>query len=92
MRAEVCIATELPFGEPVYRKPSPRFILESLAMHQIPKENTVMVGDNPTDWEAGNRAGIQVVAIESSTHCLSSCELRARSFACFSGISEWLFG
>lgn len=89
---DICIATEMPSDEPVYRKPSPRFILESLAKHRIPKENAVMVGDNPTDWEAGNRAGIQVVAIESSIHRLSDCELGARSFTAFSGISEWLFG
>ena len=69
---EVCIATEMPSDEPGYRKPSPRFILESLAKHRIPKENAVMVGDNPTDWEAGNRAGIQVVAIESSVSSLVS--------------------
>jgi D-glycero-D-manno-heptose 1,7-bisphosphate phosphatase len=63
---DICIATEMPSDAPVYRKPSPRFILESLAKYGIPRENAVMIGDNPTDWEAGHRAGLQVVAIRSS--------------------------
>lgn len=62
---DICIATEMPSDAPVYRKPSPRFILESLAKYGIPRENAVMIGDNPTDWEAGHRAGIAVVAIKS---------------------------
>lgn len=60
---DVCIATEMPSDEPVYRKPSPKFILESLAKHGVPRKYAVMVGDNLCDWEAGRRAGIAVVAL-----------------------------
>ena len=69
---DICIATEMPTDEPVYRKPSPRFILESLAAHRIVATDAVMIGDNPTDWEAGRRAGAQVVAIESSVSSLTA--------------------
>ncbi len=62
---DVCIATEMPSGEPVYRKPSPRFILESLKKYKIPRKNAVMIGDNPTDWEAGLRDRIRVLALRS---------------------------
>ena len=63
--ADVCIATEMPSAIPKYRKPSPRFIVESLTKYRIEPADAVMVGDNPTDWEAGRRAGAQIIGIRS---------------------------
>jgi len=61
--AGICIAPESPQETPVYRKPSPRFIHEMLAIHSIAASTAWMVGDSPVDWEAGRNAGIQTAAI-----------------------------
>jgi D-glycero-D-manno-heptose 1,7-bisphosphate phosphatase len=59
----MCIAPERPDEPTVYRKPSPRFIHEMLAMHGIPARAAWMVGDSPSDWQAGINAGIHAAAI-----------------------------
>jgi D-glycero-D-manno-heptose 1,7-bisphosphate phosphatase len=61
--AGICVAPERPDEPPVYRKPSPRFIRETLAAHAIAAEAAWMVGDAPSDWEAGIRAGVRTAAI-----------------------------
>jgi len=61
--AGICIAPERPDEPPVYRKPSPRFIHEMLAEHGFAAEAAWMVGDAPSDWEAGLNAGIHSAAI-----------------------------
>jgi D-glycero-D-manno-heptose 1,7-bisphosphate phosphatase len=61
--AGICVAPERPDEPPVYRKPSPRFIHEMLAAHDLAAEAAWMVGDSPVDWEAGLNAGIRVAAI-----------------------------
>lgn len=70
--ADVCIATEMPSDAPKYRKPSPRFILESLAKYAVAPADAVMVGDNPSDWEAGVRASIKVVRVLSPVTAASA--------------------
>ena len=61
--AGICIAPEAP-GEPSrYRKPSPRFIEEMCARDGLVREKSWMVGDSPSDWEAGWRAGVNVGAV-----------------------------
>lgn len=60
---DVCIAPEHPDETPIYRKPSPRFILEMLGRHQIDRSRAWMVGDSPADWQAGINAGVAVAAI-----------------------------
>ena len=70
--ADVCIATEMPSDVPKYRKPSPRFILESLAKCGIDPTDAAMVGDNPTDWEAGVRANVNVVRVLSPVTAASA--------------------
>ena len=69
---DVCIATEMPSDTPKYRKPSPRFILESLAKCGIDPTDAAMVGDNPTDWEAGVRANVNVVRVLSPVTAASA--------------------
>lgn len=59
----ICIATERPDEPPVYRKPSARFIQEMLAQHRLDAGAAWMVGDSPTDWQAGVNAGIRSAAI-----------------------------
>ena len=46
---EICIATEGPDEEPIYRKPSPRFAMEVLDRTNATPERLYYVGDNPTD-------------------------------------------
>jgi len=61
--AEICIAPELPEDPQVYRKPSPRFILEMIRKHNLDPARCYMVGDGPADIMAGVNAGITPVAV-----------------------------
>ncbi|MCM2274792.1 MAG: HAD-IIIA family hydrolase [Candidatus Didemnitutus sp.] len=63
--AGVCIATEHPDEPPVYRKPSPRYILEMMAAYRLDPAQCWMVGDNESDWHAGLQAHIRVAAVRS---------------------------
>jgi HAD superfamily hydrolase (TIGR01509 family) len=44
-------------------KPEPDVILESLRVFDVPKEACLLVGDSPSDMEAGRRAGVRVCAV-----------------------------
>ena len=60
-----CIAPEAP-GQPVaYRKPSPRFILETIAAYQLDPAGCWMVGDSPADIGAALAAGIKAAAVRT---------------------------
>lgn len=61
--AGICVAPERPDEPPVYRKPSPRYIEETLAAHGLAAAAAWIVGDSPADWEAGINAGIRAAAI-----------------------------
>lgn len=54
----VCIAPEHPDGEMIYRKPSPRFVLETVARYSLDPSECFMVGDRKRDLEAGIAANI----------------------------------
>ncbi len=61
--AGVCIAPEAP-GQPViYRKPSPRFIVEKLEQHRLDPAQCWMVGDSAADLGAGLAAHVQLAAV-----------------------------
>ncbi len=60
----ICIAPETPDEEPVYRKPSPRFILETMEARNLDPKTVWMVGDKPSDVEAGRRAGVHRARID----------------------------
>jgi D-glycero-D-manno-heptose 1,7-bisphosphate phosphatase len=61
----VCIAPEGP-GEPlVYRKPSPRFILETIERHGLDPGACWMVGDAASDLAAAAAAGIRAAAVRT---------------------------
>ena len=57
----VCIAPEHPDDPPVYRKPCPRYILETLTSRGLAPDSCVMVGDRTSDLQAGVNAGIRSV-------------------------------
>ncbi len=53
----VCIAPEHPDDPPVYRKPCPRFILETIAARGLAPDSCFMVGDRTSDLQAVGNAG-----------------------------------
>ncbi len=57
----VCVAPEHPDDPPVYRKPCPRYILETIAARGLAPEACAMVGDRVSDLQAGLNAGIRAV-------------------------------
>lgn len=61
----VCMAPETPDRPPVYRKPSPRFILETLRDFDLDPAGCWMFGDRVSDARAGIRAGIRSALLES---------------------------
>jgi len=61
----ICIAPETPDQPSVYRKPSPRFILEMRAQHALDPAHCWMVGDSAADIGAGLAARINVAAVRT---------------------------
>lgn len=74
-----CIAPEAPDQPSLYRKPSPRFILESIERHGLAPQSCWMVGDRETDIEAGIKAGVRTAAVCTGKHDASAwaCRLPA---------------
>ena len=62
---EIKAAPERPDEVSLYRKPSPRFILEMIAKHDLDPQRCWMTGDRITDWDAGLNAGIKSCAMRS---------------------------
>lgn len=60
---DVCIAVETPDDPQVYRKPSPKFILEMIAKHKLDPARCYMVGDTQSDILSALNAGITPVAV-----------------------------
>jgi D-glycero-D-manno-heptose 1,7-bisphosphate phosphatase len=65
---ELCIAPEAPDQPSLYRKPSPRFIEEMIAAHHLDPAHCAMIGDRPSDAQAGLNAGIRSIAICTGEH------------------------
>jgi len=65
---DLCIATEAPDQPSLYRKPSPRFIQEMIAAHHLDPAQCAMIGDRPSDVQAGLNAGIHSIAICTGEH------------------------
>ena len=59
----ICIAPEHPDDPPVYRKPSPRYILETIEKEKLDPAQCVMFGDRTSDLDAAFRAGIGAIRI-----------------------------
>ncbi|HWA85174.1 MAG TPA: HAD-IIIA family hydrolase [Opitutus sp.] len=74
---DVCIAPEGPDDPVVYRKPSPRFILEMIAAHDLDPAQCWMVGDSASDVHAGLNAGLRSALVGSrETAALPAAVLR----------------
>ena len=62
---ETCIAPEAPGQPVVYRKPSPRFILEAVERHGLDPAQCWMVGDSAADVGSATAAGIRAALVRS---------------------------
>jgi D-glycero-D-manno-heptose 1,7-bisphosphate phosphatase len=62
---EIKAAPETPDEPSLYRKPSPRFILEMVEKYQLDASKCWMIGDRKSDWESGLNAGIRSAAVAS---------------------------
>lgn len=71
---DVCIAPEAPDQPQQYRKPSPRFILESIERHGLDRAECWMVGDNLADFQAGQAAGVRIAAVCTGKVDAKKCE------------------
>src|SRR5882757_2370367 len=77
--SEICLAVETPEAPPLYRKPSPRFILEMIRQHDLDQANTWMVGDKLDDVAAGINAGVNPVLVgHSAPSALPATALHCR--------------
>ncbi|MDR2432378.1 MAG: HAD-IIIA family hydrolase [Puniceicoccales bacterium] len=93
----ICIAPESPDDIPVYRKPSPRFIVEMVEKFDLSKENCYMVGDKESDILAGINARVNAILIatdgETKTSFLTHQKNKSiRVFPTLFEFSEWLLG
>jgi D-glycero-D-manno-heptose 1,7-bisphosphate phosphatase len=87
----ICIAPEAPGQPAVYRKPSPRFILEQLAEHRLDPAQCWMVGDSAADLGAGTAAGVNVAALRTGLVDPSTLpEVVARRIPVFQNLAEFV--
>ena len=59
----VCIAPETPEQPQVYRKPSPKYILETIEKDNLNPKLCFMIGDKISDLETGLNAGITSILV-----------------------------
>jgi D-glycero-D-manno-heptose 1,7-bisphosphate phosphatase len=74
---EIKAAPERPDEPSEYRKPSPKFIREMIAKHDLDPDRSWMVGDRVTDWDAGLNAGIRSCAVRSGAAFSAEAEVLA---------------
>ena len=60
-----CIAPETPDEPVVYRKPSPKFVQETIEARDLAPENCFTVGDKWSDALAGLDAGARGAVVET---------------------------
>jgi len=61
----VCVAPEASGQPSLYRKPSPRFILEKMAEHSFDPGECWMVGDSAADVGAAIAAGVRAAVVRT---------------------------
>lgn len=88
--AGICVPTEAPGAPSRYRKPSPRYILETLALHGIPAAAAWMVGDSPVDWEAGLAAGVRTAAVVATGGESRGAGTPPEGVVAYPGLPAWL--
>ncbi len=59
----ICIAPEGPEDPAVYRKPNPRFVLETIARYRLDPQRCWMVGDREGDLQTALAARIGAIAV-----------------------------
>lgn len=74
----ICIAPEAPGQPSIYRKPSPKFILEMMEEHALDSRLCWMIGDRESDIEAGLSAGIRSAAVCTGKYDAREWAARAR--------------
>lgn len=85
----VCIADEPPGTQGGYRKPSPRFIAETIAAHSLDKAGCVVVGDKRRDLESAVAAGVWAIRISADRDDPAAAEYAAaHSFPTISRFDE----
>lgn len=62
---DVCTAPEAPDQPQRYRKPSPRFVLESMEKFSLKPEACQVLGDRWSDAQAGLNAGVRAALLET---------------------------
>jgi D-glycero-D-manno-heptose 1,7-bisphosphate phosphatase len=87
---DMCIATEGPEIADGYRKPSPRYILESIPRHRLDPQHCWMVGDRLGDVDAGLNAGIHAVAVCTGKHTAAEWAALARPAPVFPSLVEFV--
>jgi len=65
---DVCIAPEAPEQPSLYRKPSPRYILEMIERYRLDPAQCWMVGDRESDIASGLAANVRAVAVCTGKH------------------------
>ena len=74
--AGVCIAPERPDEPSAYRKPSPRYLLETMAREGLHAADCWMAGDRLSDLQCGVGAGVRTALIRTTEHS-DTPEIRA---------------
>lgn len=69
---DICVAPEGPDDPVLYRKPSPRFLLEMRDRYRLDPTRSWMVGDKPADVQTGLNAGFRAALLGASTASLPS--------------------
>lgn len=64
----ICIAPEAPEQPSLYRKPSPRYLIETISHHGLDPAHCWMVGDRESDVTSGLAAKINAVAVCTGKH------------------------
>ena len=86
------IAPEKPEQPQLYRKPSPRFILEMIAVHRLEPKGCFMIGDRETDIRAGWNAGIFSIAVRTGKPFSEVMEAMVlnKQLSAFSSLADWM--
>jgi D-glycero-D-manno-heptose 1,7-bisphosphate phosphatase len=85
----ICIATEGPEVTDGYRKPSPRYLLETIAAHRLDPAACWMIGDRESDVAAGLAAGIRAAAVCTGKHTAAEWARLAPGVPVFPSLSEF---
>ena len=65
---DICIVPEAPDQPSLYRKPSPLYLVETIARHHLDPAHCWMIGDRESDIHAGLAANIHAVAVCTGKH------------------------